>query len=93
VIASDVADLAPDVLRHRLVLTYDALGDGVAADDMLERILGRVAGIRPEQVAPRPDGDAAPDRRGRFAAAADRLRAEDRRGAPDETPTERYEAA
>ena len=31
VVAEDVADLAPDVLRHRLVLTYDALGDGVRA--------------------------------------------------------------
>ena len=30
VVAEDVADLAADVLRHRLVLTYDALGDGVA---------------------------------------------------------------
>ena len=29
-VAEDVADLAADVLRHRLVLTYDALGDGVA---------------------------------------------------------------
>ena len=28
-VAEDVADLAADVLRHRLVLTYDALGDGV----------------------------------------------------------------
>ena len=35
VVAEDVADLAADVLRHRLVLTYDALGDGVAADDLL----------------------------------------------------------
>ena len=31
VVAEDVADLAADVLRHRLVLTYDALGDGVTA--------------------------------------------------------------
>ena len=30
VVAEDVADLARDVLRHRLVLTYDALGDGVS---------------------------------------------------------------
>ena len=37
VVAEDVADLAADVLRHRLVLTYDALGDGVKADDLLER--------------------------------------------------------
>ena len=33
-------DLAADVLRHRLVLSYDALSDGVTADDLLERVLG-----------------------------------------------------
>jgi MoxR-like ATPase len=42
VVAEDVADLAPDVLRHRLVLSYDALGDGVRADDVLERVLDAV---------------------------------------------------
>ena len=31
--ATDVRDLAPDVLRHRLVLSYDALSEGVTADD------------------------------------------------------------
>ena len=29
VTAADVHDLAHDVLRHRLVLSYDALADGV----------------------------------------------------------------
>jgi MoxR-like ATPase len=48
VVAEDVADLAADVLRHRLVLTYDALGDGVEADDLLERILDTVGGVRSE---------------------------------------------
>jgi MoxR-like ATPase len=42
VIASDVRDLAPDVLRHRLVLSYEALSDNVAPDDLLERLLGAV---------------------------------------------------
>ena len=51
VVAEDVADLAADVLRHRLVLTYDALGDGVAADDLLARILGTVGAAAPEAVA------------------------------------------
>jgi MoxR-like ATPase len=45
-VAEDVADLAPDVLRHRLVLTYDALGDGVRPDDVLDRILGAVGDVR-----------------------------------------------
>jgi MoxR-like ATPase len=43
-VAEDVLDLAADVLRHRLVFTYDALGDGVAPDDVLARILGAVGG-------------------------------------------------
>jgi MoxR-like ATPase len=50
VVAEDVADLAADVLRHRLVLTYDALGDGVKADDLLDRILRTVGGMRPNDL-------------------------------------------
>jgi MoxR-like ATPase len=42
VVVGDIRDLAADVLRHRLVLSYDALGDGVSADDILERILATV---------------------------------------------------
>jgi MoxR-like ATPase len=38
----DVRDLAPDVLRHRIVLSYDALSEGITADQMLERLLGAV---------------------------------------------------
>ena len=38
----DIRDLAADVLRHRLVLSYDALSEGVTADRMLERVLGAV---------------------------------------------------
>ena len=33
----DVRDLAADVLRHRIVLSYDALSEGVTADQLLER--------------------------------------------------------
>jgi MoxR-like ATPase len=40
--AADVRDLAPDVLRHRLVLSYDALTEDVSADDVLERVLEAV---------------------------------------------------
>jgi MoxR-like ATPase len=39
---ADIHDLAPDVLRHRIVLSYDALSDGVSADDLLEKILDAV---------------------------------------------------
>jgi MoxR-like ATPase len=38
----DVRDLAPDVLRHRIVLSYDALSEGVSADQILERVLAAV---------------------------------------------------
>jgi MoxR-like ATPase len=43
VLASDVRDLAPDVLRHRIVLSYDALSDGVDVEDILDRVLDEVA--------------------------------------------------
>jgi MoxR-like ATPase len=35
----DIRDLAPDLLRHRIVLSYDALSEGVTADQLLERVL------------------------------------------------------
>jgi len=41
-VAHDVRDLAPDVLRHRLVLSYDALADGVDPDELLGRVLAAV---------------------------------------------------
>ena len=42
VLPSDVAELAPDVLRHRLVLSYAALTDGITPDTVVERVLGLV---------------------------------------------------
>jgi MoxR-like ATPase len=38
----DVVDLAPDVLRHRLVLSYEALADGLSTDQLIEKILRAV---------------------------------------------------
>ena len=38
----DVTDLVPDVLRHRLVLSYAALTDGITPDAIVTRILGLV---------------------------------------------------
>jgi len=43
VTADDIRDLAFDVLRHRLVLSYDALSEGVTADDLLDRVLVAVS--------------------------------------------------
>ncbi|HEX6681426.1 MAG TPA: MoxR family ATPase [Candidatus Limnocylindrales bacterium] len=46
----DIEEIAPDVLRHRLVLSYDALADDVSADTVVARIL---AGVPLPAVAPR----------------------------------------
>jgi MoxR-like ATPase len=43
VLVEDVRDLAFDVLRHRLVLSYDALSDGVTADDILTRVVDTIS--------------------------------------------------
>jgi MoxR-like ATPase len=40
--AQDVHDLAADVLRHRIVLSYDALSEGVSVDELLNQILAAV---------------------------------------------------
>lgn len=51
VVLHDVRDLAADVLRHRLVLSYDALADRVAPDELVERILAAVEPARPVRLA------------------------------------------
>ena len=38
----DFTDLVADVFRHRLVLSYEALAEGISADDLLARIMRRV---------------------------------------------------
>ncbi|AMT73834.1 ATPase [Mycobacteroides immunogenum] len=42
VIPQDVIEVIPDVLRHRLVMSYDALADEVSADTAINRILQTV---------------------------------------------------
>jgi MoxR-like ATPase len=42
VLPQDVMDVAPDVLRHRLVLSYDAVADAVPMDHILSRVLQTV---------------------------------------------------
>ncbi|HEV8174949.1 MAG TPA: MoxR family ATPase, partial [Actinoplanes sp.] len=46
----DLQDIAPDILRHRLVLSYDALADDIPADQIVARIM---ASVPMPQVAPR----------------------------------------
>jgi MoxR-like ATPase len=41
-LATDARELARDVLRHRIVLSYEALADDVSADDLLEPLLASV---------------------------------------------------
>lgn len=48
----DVFDVAPDILRHRLVLSYEALAQSVSADQLLARILSTVPAPR---IAPSQD--------------------------------------
>ena len=43
VVPEDLADLAMDVLRHRLVLSYEALADEVTPDQILAKIVANVA--------------------------------------------------
>ncbi len=53
----DVADMAPDMLRHRLVLSYDALADDMPADRIVERIMRSVL---PPAVSPRQSATPGP---------------------------------
>ena len=38
----DMTDLAPDVLRHRLVLSYEALSEGLSADAVVGKIMAKI---------------------------------------------------
>jgi len=38
----DVVDLVADVLRHRLVLSYEALAEGLTPDELIKRLMQKV---------------------------------------------------
>jgi len=42
VVPQDIVEVIPDVLRHRLVLTYDALADEISSEIVINRILQTV---------------------------------------------------
>jgi MoxR-like ATPase len=42
VLPEDVTDLAADVLRHRLVLSYEALAESLSPDQLLQRLMQRI---------------------------------------------------
>ena len=50
VATTDFRDLTPDVLRHRIVLSYDALAEDVTPDALLERVLAAVPEPRLERL-------------------------------------------
>jgi MoxR-like ATPase len=51
-VPQDIYDVAPEVLRHRLLLTYDALAEGIKVEDVIARTLNTVVAPR---VAPHQD--------------------------------------
>ena len=51
IVPQDVFDVAPEVLRHRVTLTYDALAEGMHPDTVLREILSRVPAPRIAPVA------------------------------------------
>jgi MoxR-like ATPase len=58
VLPQDIVDVAPDVLRHRLVLSYEALADGVSIDNLVTKVLATVPAPRlaPSQDTTAVDG-------------------------------------
>ncbi len=42
VLPEDMTDLVPDVLRHRLVLSYEALSEGLTADAVIAKITAKI---------------------------------------------------
>ena len=45
----DVRALAPDVLRHRIVLTFEAEAEDVTSDNVVTKVLGAPSGCREDQ--------------------------------------------
>ncbi len=59
VLPQDIFDVAPDVLRHRVVPSYEALAQGLAVEQLLARLLST---IHAPVVAPSQDPTAVPSR-------------------------------
>jgi MoxR-like ATPase len=54
VVPQDVFDVAPEVLRHRITLTYDALAEGIHPESVVNSLLARIPApsIAPTQGSP-----------------------------------------
>jgi MoxR-like ATPase len=57
VLPEDIADMVPDVLRHRLVLSYEALAEEISADEVVRRVLKQVP-LPDKPLAHPKDGEA-----------------------------------
>ena len=42
VVPQDVKDLAPDILRHRILLSYEAEAEGVTSEDVVKTLLDKL---------------------------------------------------
>ena len=78
----DVYDVSRDVLRHRVLLSYEALADGMDAEYVVERIVRTVPAPR---VAPSQDQDG----QARTEVVIDRRAGQDRRQDAQPGPHER----
>jgi MoxR-like ATPase len=56
VLPEDIADMVPDVLRHRLVLSYEALAEEISADELVRRVLKQLP-LPDKPLAHPKDGD------------------------------------
>ncbi len=54
VLPEDIIDLVPDVLRHRVVLSYEALAENISADAIVRRVLARIPA--PDKPLAHPQG-------------------------------------
>jgi MoxR-like ATPase len=52
VLPDDVSEIAPDVLRHRIVLSFEAAAEGADVEDVVTRV---VESIAPPRIAPSQD--------------------------------------
>lgn len=88
----DVRDLAADVLRHRMVLTYEAHADGITPDQILQQVFDRVdpqGGVQPGPIAAGYAGGQGGPAGGQFAGPGQPSTAQ---YSPAQPPQPRFEA-
>ncbi|MBY4130441.1 AAA family ATPase [Rhodococcus fascians] len=88
VVPQDVLEVIPDVLRHRLVLSYDALADEVTSETVISRVLQTVGlpQVSPQAVPMPPSGADGPHFDGRQAGPQGQYPAQGTYPAPGQFP-------